>query len=100
MTASAENAEDASARTLPAVQQGAARADMCACRRVRRLGGLRVRLFGFGRAFGFRLRLRVDAQRRDIEHWTELSSTTIAKPTFNVPEEVRQPDTETYEGTR
>ena len=53
LTASAENAEDVSANVNGAgVEQGAARADMYASHPgVRRFGGLRPGLFGFGRSF-------------------------------------------------
>ena len=61
---------------------------MYACRSgVRRLGGLRPGLFGFGRAFGFRVRLRVDGQRRDAEYG-QVEQYDCCKPTFDVPEEV------------
>ena len=70
LTASAENAEDASANVTVRVLNKEPLALVCTPPTpvIRRFGGLRPGLFGFGRAFGFHLRLRVDGQRRDAEY--------------------------------
>ena len=69
LTASAENAEDASANVTVRVLNKEPLALICTPPTpVYEGGGLHPGLFGFGRAFGFHLRLRVDGQRRDAEY--------------------------------